>query len=231
MADTVKPVEMQWVKEEPKDEQSEEKSASNPKTVVKGNKNLSPAQMRELMEKYQDADPYAHLEPFIVKTASTEGNRFYILRSVNESQMANFDEAFFEMEAFAKEEEIRRAKILFARSGQCKDPKNMTEDEAAEFEGFKENHLRTQAARIANRAYEKVTNMFGVVYPEDHSKRVYSGNVPVGDVPTLSSAIMALSGWSEVSADIDVYEDYIKEPEGKDPKAGSNDDGFDDDDI
>lgn len=206
-----KEVPMEWGSESEKgSEQQVNVTKDAPSGTPRNNRNLNPEQMRTILKKYEDEYPYSNVEAFIIKTASHSGNRFYIIKSIDENQMSKFDELFFEMEMLARKDEEDRAKLLFAREGRCKDHKNMTDEEKEDFENFKDLHIKTYQVRIATKAHDKVTNMYGVVYPEEHSKAVMTGNIPTGDISTLSAAIQALSGWSEVSADIDVYEDYLK---------------------
>lgn len=204
---------MVWESEKDKAKSQEEVSSANEeRKKAPDNVNLTKEQIQAKVAEYEKKYPEDLLQPLILKGVAPGKNRVYILRAITMSDMQKVEDAMRVVE----DEEIKEARESGKKewfSQQRKEGKNfkseedLSKDELEKLEFFVENWVNENANNIGKRVNEIVVNMMGVVFPEDHSKKVSERRVPYGDVVLIASSIQVHSGWSDIETNVEAYDE------------------------
>jgi hypothetical protein len=204
---------MIWESEKEKSRKPDEAaSADQEKKNIPDNINLTKEQIQAKLAEYEKKYPDDLLQPLILKGVAPGKNRVYILRAITMSDMQKVEDAMRTVE----EEEIREARESGKREWfalQRKEGKNfkseedLPKDELEKLELFVENWVEQNANNIGKRVNEIVVNMMGVVFPENHSKKVLERKVPYGDLVLIASSIQVHSGWSDIETNVEAYDE------------------------
>lgn len=174
------------------------------------NINLTKEQIKAKVFEYEDKYPEDLLQPLILKGVAPGKNRIYILRAITMSDMQKVEDTMRTVE----EEEIKEARESGKRewfSEQAKEGKTFKSEEDLgkedldKLEVFMEQWIASNANNIGKKVNEIVVNILGVVFPEDHAKKVTDRKVPYGDIVMISSSIQVHSGWSDIETDVEAY--------------------------
>ena len=194
---------MDWNSEDTKSEDSQSSDKTIKKVTAK-NKNLTPEQMEIILKEYEDNDEYEDVEPFIIKSTRKGGGRFYIIRSILLEDASKIDDMFA---VFHEEEltiETNKAKNKWMADNKIQEDA-ITVEKREEMNAHVDSYLNKIANKLLTRVNDKVINILGVVFPDNHKNKIMSNRIAIGDVQALAMSIQVLSGWSGVSNDIDVF--------------------------
>jgi len=188
----------------------EENDKSVDKTTKKAtkfvNRNLTPDQMRETLDKYEAKYPAYDLEPLIIKGLRKNKSRFYIIRSLT----GNDDEKLDDLISMYETKEITqyraKAKDLWFKENEKDKDTALSNEDISTMEEYVSNFLKYNGDAISKKINNIVMNKIAVIFPESHSDDISNVIVPPGDIVLLASSVQVLSGWSEVNYDIDVYQ-------------------------
>lgn len=200
---------LEWKEEESKDNTIGE-ITQQPKKKPPENINLTKEQIKAKVSEYEDKYPDDLLQPLILKGVAPGKNRVYILRAITMSDMQKVEDTMRSVE----EEEIKEARESGKRewfADQKKEGKtfkteeDLSKEDLDKLELFTEQWVSSNANNIGKKVNEIVVNILGVVFPEDHSKKVTERKVPYGDIVMISSSIQVHSGWSDIETDVEAY--------------------------
>ena len=202
---------MVWESEKDKSAAAEEiGSIVQEKKKGPENINLTKEQIQAKIAEYEERYPEDLLQPLILKGVAPGKNRVYILRAITMSDMQKVEDAMRVVE----DEEIKEARDSGRKewfSQQKKEGKNfkseedLSKDDLDKLEFFVSNWIDENSNNIGKRVNEIVVNMLGVVFPEDHSKKVSERKIPYGDLVLIASSIQVHSGWSDIETNVEAY--------------------------
>lgn len=174
-----------------------------------GNANLSPDRMRELKERYEK-ELGIELYPVIVAGAMKGQSRFYLVKPITLGDINEYDEliSIFQEEEVKQAKELARKKWFMKQGLDFDKPKKLTDDQAADLEKFIEDFLQASSRSVVKKVTDKAACCIGVVFPENIREHLLK--LGYGDISLVASAIHVASGWSELSLDIESFEEAQK---------------------
>lgn len=173
----------------------------------KVNENLSKDEVKALLKKYSAMYPGVGVKPLVIKTGMPGENRVYIIKPILTEEIDRHRDMVehFRNEIIAKTRSKARKEWLKEKG--YEEDRELTTIEEGELEEYTNQYIMLRQEAIADDIDKLAVNSIGVVFPENHAEMAVDGKVPVGDATFIHASVLTLSGWSEITLDVESMED------------------------